>query len=447
MFINFVCATLGNSLHSSIIDEKLRVSLLKENNPTNQMDSVDHTSKQVKISDGPRESSTREGRHAHSRRKKIRQDCEDSDDACARSRPQCGERPLSLPSLHGLTSDSQELIERLQVLSLRRQEVGPEVGQEIEVEPQERRLRSKSQDDCYSVNCHCGEQQFQLSRNHRQHHHRCMHRSTRRRQQRERSGHVDVSLDDNCPGLPQNRVTRRSRHHHAYQQKQHSVCEHCLQERLENSGNSSPTMSTHKRRSAKLHRQIHCATGEVFVADGLDASPGSKSTGEGEGDQGQIQSYMTLKDMKAVTSDFLKGTNDLDESVIQDLKMQFLLGMEEQRKHNTTTANTKRGGHRNLRLDAIQPCLSRNRPREKSSIRVATSTNKVAPLWTQLAFPTEPHTGQDSPRTDMAVINLDLNSSAMHQPLRPSSLKDVSITVREHHPHVHVHHIIHHSQP
>lgn len=316
----------------------------------------------------------------------------------------------------------------------------PEVGSEMVVEPEERRFRSKSQDDCCChVNYHHGEQRFQLSRNYTEHRHRCTHRSTRKRRPRERSGHVDVSLDDNCPGLPQNRVTRRSRHHHTYQQ--HAVCEQCLQERLENSANSSPTMSTHKRRSGKHHRQIHSATGEVVVADGLDLSPESKSAGEGEGER-EVQSYMTLQDMKAITSDFLKGTNDLDESVIQDLKMQFLLGMEEQRKH-TVTANAK-GGHRDLRLDAIQPCLSRNRPRDKSSIRVATSSNKIGPLWNQLAFPTEPRTGQDSPRTDMAVINLDINSSVMRQ---PSSLRDLSSALRENQPHVHVHHVIHHSQP
>lgn len=437
-----MCATLGNSLHSSIIDEKLRPSLLKEDIPNNQIDPVDHTnchpSKQVKICDDRRERSTRDDGHARRRRNRL--DFEDSDNTCARSHLQCGDRPLSLPSLHRLTSDNQEMSQRLQVLSLRRQEVDPEVEQEMLVEPEERRLRSKSQDDgCCHVNCHHGEQRFQLSRNRSEHHHRCTHRSTRKRRPRERSGHVDVSLDDNCPGLAQNRVTRRSRHHHTYQQ--HTVCEQCLQERLENSANSSPNMSTHKRRSAKHHRQIHSATGEVVLADGLDLSPGSKSAGEGEGER-DVQCYMTLQGMKAITSDFLKGTNDLDESVIQDLKMQFLLGMEEQRKHNAT-ANTK-GGHR---LDAIQPSLSRNKPRDKSSIRMATSSNKIAPLWNQLAFPTEPRTGQDSPRTDMAVINLDINSSAMRQPLYPSSLRDLSSALRENQPHVHVHHVIHHSQP
>ena len=248
---------------------------------------------------------------------------------------------------------------------------------------------------------------------------------------------MDVSLDDNCPGLPQNRVTRRSRHHHVSQQP--TVCEQCLQERLENSPNCSPTVSGHKRRSTKQqHRQIHSATGEVVMADGLDLSPESKSAGEGER-EGETQPFMTLEDMQAVTSDFLKGTNDLDESVIQDLKMQFLLGMEEQRK-NTATAHTK-GGQRNVRIDAIQPCLSRNRPRNKSSIRMAAS-GKIAPLWSQLAFPTEPRTGQDSPRTDMAVINLDINSTPMCQPLQEQSSNNEK---RSHH--IHVHHVIHHSQP
>ena len=370
------------------------------------------------------------------------QDCEDLDDICDRKHSHCGDRPMSLPSLHGLR-DNPELIERLQALSLR-QEVEPEV----EVGPQERRLRSKSQDDCYYHNCRHSGQQFQLSRNRGQRH-RCTHRSTKRRRNmprspRERSGRVDVSLDDNCPGLPQNRVTRRSRHHHVYHQ--HTVCEQCLQERLENSANSSPTMS--KRRSGK-HRHVHSATGEVVMADV------SKSAGEGEFSIDQ-QSFMTLQDMKRVTSDFLKGTNDLDESVIQDLKMQYLRGMEEQRRHTATTIITK-GGHRSLRLDTIQPCLSRNRPRDKSSLRMAASSNKGVMSWGPLAFPTEPRTGQDSPRTDMAVINLDINSSAMSQPFvlsDPSSLKDLPNAVQRSecggnlylYNHHHVHHVIHHSQ-
>ncbi len=435
MFINFVCATLGNSLHSSIVDENIRPPLAKENVSTNRMDSVHHTnphtSKEVKVRAGRRERSTRYSSRSR-RRRRNRLDFEETDDTCTRSNLQYGERPLSLPSLHRLTSDDNELIERLQILSLNRQEVGPEVEQEMEVEPEERRLRSKSQDDCLH-----GEQ-FQASRNHGECRHRCSHhRSGRRRRTR---GHVDTSLDDNCPGLPQNRVTRRSRHHHGYQQ--HAVCEQCLQERLGKSATNSPTMSTRKRRSTKQHRQIHSATGEVVIADGLDLSPGSKSGGE---EEREMQSYMTLQDMKAVTSDFLKGTNDLDESVIEDLKMQFLLGMEEQRKqqHTAATATTNRG-QRNLRQYAAQPGLSRNRPKNVSSnIRVATSSNKVAPLWSQLAFPTEPHTGQDSPRTDMAVINLDMNSSVMRRPLQASSL---SISANQPH-HVHVHHVIHHSQP
>ena len=435
MFINFVCATLGNSLHSSIVDEKLRPSLIKENISTSQIDPVDctndHAPKEVKVCAGRRERSTRYSGHSRRRRRRNRLDFEDPDDTCGRSHLQCGDRHLSLPSLHRLTSDDNELIQRLQVLSLKRQEVGPEVEQEMEVEPEDTRLRSKSQDD-YSC-CPHGDQ-FQLSRNHECRHRCSHHRSGRRRRAR---GHVDTSLDDNCPGLPQNRVTRRSRHHHTYQQ--HTVCEQCLQERLGNSATNSPSMSAHKKRSTKQHRHIHSATGEVVMADGVDLSPGSKSAGEGER---EVESYMTLQDMKAVTSDFLKGTNDLDESVIEDLKMQFLLGMEEQRKqHTAATANTK-GGQRNMRQYAIQPGLSRNRPRNMSSVRVATSSNKIAPLWSQLAFP-EPHTGQDSPRTDMAVINLDINSSVMRQPLNASSLR---VSANQPH-HVHVHHVIHHSQP
>ena len=159
---------------------------------------------------------------------------------------------------------------------------------------------------------------------------------------------------------------------------------------------------------------------------------------------------MTLQDMKKVTSDFLKGTNDLDESVIQDLKMQFLRGMEEQRQHNTR----RRGGADCLGLDAIQPSLSRNRPKTKS-FNHSPVLSKGGTLR-HLAFPTEPRTGQDSPRTDMAVFNLDLNSAQMCEGVVvsdpgnaiaiPSSVEEDSgrLYLHKHH---HLHHIIHHSEP
>ena len=172
-----MCATLGNSLHSSIIDEKLRPSLVKENTLTNQIDSVDrsndHTPKQVKICERPRGRSTRHGRHSHRRRNRL--DFEDFDDVYASGHLQHGDRPLSLPSLHRITSDSQELIQRLQDLNLSRQEVGPEVEQEVlEVEPEERRIRSKSQDDCCChVNCHHGDQ----FRNHGERSHKATERT------------------------------------------------------------------------------------------------------------------------------------------------------------------------------------------------------------------------------------------------------------------------------
>ena len=76
-----------------------------------------------------------------------------------------------LPCTASHISDDNDLIQRLQVLSLKRQEVGPEVEEEMEVESEDRRWRSKSQDD-YSYFPH-GDQ-FQLSRN-RECRHRCSH--------------------------------------------------------------------------------------------------------------------------------------------------------------------------------------------------------------------------------------------------------------------------------
>ena len=420
-FISFVCATLGHSLRSSISDQQRGEPCLNENTTAGQVSSTRQTrnstsvnrTRHVQISD-ERDLIKRERKslkmasHLHSCREQM-----EEEEMWSRNH----ERPSSLPSLH--LRDNPEILERLQAL---RREEEQEVGG-ADSPPDVVRSRSKSQDDCFHGNwTHHHSRQ-------RSSHQRCSHGSGKKRrtaagrQQRERNGRVDISLDDNCPGLRQNRVGRRGGRHGGHQQ---AVCDHCFEKF---GGSYSPSR----------RRQRDSPTGERVCED----SPGSRS-GEELG-----ETFMTLQDMKKVTSDFLKGTNDLDEAVIQDLKMQFLRGMEEQRRHNTE----RKSGPHCLRLDAIQPSLSRNRPRTKS-FHLSPVPSKGA-TWRHLAFPTEPRTGQDSPRTDMAVFNLDLNSTVMCQPVvvsDPGSVKDIPSTVegKGHlylHKHHHIHHIIHHSQP
>ena len=423
-----MCATLGHSLH-----EKLGLSP-EEKSPSVQTRSAGQTtcsktdgrncsSKHVKIND-ERGVSVKKG-HTH-RVKRDNSDC-DEEDSWANKHTGYSERPCSLPSLH-LRDD----IERLQSIRLGQEQ---EVRQEAEMGRQEVRSRSKSQDDCYHREWCSPEQRHSAYR-----HHRCTHHSARQRRagrsQRERSGRVDVSLDDNCPGLPENRVTRRGRHHQ--HQHQHTECDHCL-DKLRDRGEDG---CLHRRRR---QRRVQSPTGEQVFADSheLNDSPASRSGGEGE--MKLDERFLTFHDIKRATSENLKGTNDLDESVIKDLKMQFLRGMQEQRKY-TNNLVLRKGGRDNLRLDAIQPSLSRNRPRMKSF-----HPGLPEGAWDQLAFPTEPRTGQDSPRTDMAVFNLDLNSTYMCQPVvvsDPSSVKDLPATIDGGCGyHLHNHHIIHHSQP
>ena len=368
----------------------------------------------------------------------------------SRKHGRCDSRPSSLPSLH--LRDNPSLTERLQALAI-------EAGQEVGVANCQQnvvRSRSKSQDDCYHNNWsgqHC-HQSSPSNQDHRHHHHhgngRRGHRSGQRRRRRnerlekERNSRVDVSLDDNCPGLPQNRVSRRGRQH-----VQTTVCCHRCLDRLGDS--HSPTSSSSRRYTRES--QLGSPSGERTVVDGNCEM--TCSSGSGSRDEGEIiasESLLTLQDMKKATSDFLKGTNELDESVIQDLKVQFLLGMAEQQRHNAKLVTRKSDGNSvGVQLDAIQPWLSRNRPRTKS-LHLSTSNR-----WHQRAFPTEVRTGQDSPRTDMAVFNLDLNSPRMCQPIvlsDPTSIDEIPMArtveggshlyVHKHH---HIHHIIHHSQP
>ena len=166
-----------------------------------------------------------------------------------------------------------------------------------------------------------------------------------------------------------------------------------------------------------------------------------------------FESFMTLEDLKLMTCEFLKGTNDLDESVIQDLKMQFITGMAEQMKQNGK--NVKRCGG-DVRLDAIQPFLSRNRPKTKA-FHLADPSDSQCGNWQQLVFPRETRTGLDSPRTDMAVFNLDMNNDRTCHSIilsdhgtfneRAAAMETGSRGGLYLHKHHHIHHIIHHSHP
>ena len=406
-----MCATLDHSLHA-----KLGITL-EENDQTRSTGQASSTGQTtcnsvngsrncgVNISDEKVTKDHQGYTHCGHTHRHVQRYGNDIEEGLLTSRQRArNERPCSLPSLH--LKDNLNL-ERLEAL---RQ--GQNVRQEVDVGQQEVRSRSKSQDDCYHRDW-CGQQHH--CDGHRQH--RASHRSARRRRagrtRRERNDRVDISLDDNCPGLAQNRVTRRGRQHH----HQHSLCQHC-QDKLRDQGHNSACSRRHRR------RQVQSPTGEQVFPDSQEMNDSSGWRSGGEGEDGIGETFMTLQDIKMVTSDFLKGANDLDESVIKDLKMQFLRGMEEQQRHNQLVL--KKGGHETFRVDPNQSCLSRNKPRTKSF-------HFSHGNWQQLALPTEPRTGQDSPRTDMAVFNLDLNSTSMCQPIvvpDPSSTNDL-LTSRE----------------
>ena len=432
-----MCVTLGHSLHEKLglsPDESgQRVQTRSTGQTTTQTTGgKNYGSKHVKIND-ERGVSVKEG-HTHRRVQTDSRGCDDNDDLWANKHGGRNNRPCSLPSLH-LRDD----IARLQSIRLEQEK---ETTQEAKLGPQEVRSRSKSQDDCYHHDWCSPDHHHNGYR-----HHRCSHCSTRRRRrrttrtQKEKGSRVDVSLDDNCPGLPQNRITRRSSKHH-------TMCDH------HHAAGGEEDVCLQRKYS---QRCVQSPTGEQEFADSsqeLNDSLGSrKSKNGGEGEMRVNECFVTLGDIKRATSDFPKGTNELDVSVINDLKMQFLRGMEEQRKHNNNKAIVlKKSGQESLKLDAIQPSLSRNRPKMKS-LQLGLSEG----AWNQqLAFPIEPRTGQDSPRTDMAVFNLDLNSAYMCQPIvvsDSSSVKDLPATVNGScdghylHKHHHVHHVIHHSQP
>lgn len=267
----------------------------------------------------------------------------------------------------------------------------------------------------------------------------------RKRVGRSKDTPVDVSLDDNCPGV--NIVRRRYTHHH------HAVCEKCLQ-----SLEGKEAFCKQSRR-----RQRHAHSPEIPRNNELQLSPdGQEVRGVGEG-----SGFITLYQLRTVAQALKESTGYIDQEYEKSLQRRSHGGppksqsFRQERKHNQHRLKNKQ---KNVVFD---DCLSVVQPIEPFSQQlygegtvdatVSPSTPEELGHFQELAYPTKTRSGRDSPATDMAVIDLSVDSPCMLQPLEcePCSSGDsTSYTIQENsspnkitHLHHHYHHIIHHGEP
>ena len=275
---------------------------------------------------------------------------------------------------------------------------------------------------CGQQRCTCGENRNHLSSGH-----------GRRRRGRSRSdGHrdsslVDPSLDDDCPGVPENRVRRSPRYAHQHQH-QHHVCKQCMMSRdVSSTCNRAKASGGGKKAWERRYSpDLQHTSARRYRDSSPPPPPPSLTPGP--------TLVVTLEDMRRTAAILKEKSTEFVEQYDSEEELGQVGGNHGDTVVKVTScSNGEVKGHQ---VDVHDVDFSRNVPPYRS--------------------------GRDSPATDMAVANLDLNSSKMLEPLQVSGSVEAIVTggggpvdmVRGHqlylhsHNHHHYHHIIHHhSQP
>ena len=425
--VTFTAATFQQSLQENLVYTHQRLLGSTEGNRGRDSPPAPSTTKHVRINEG--------GHHHHARQIAERGGCLECRQVRNKRRTR-RERPTSMPPIYMRESEETP------------QNAATTITTEDDLGSSQTRSQSKDQKECQHTGTEStpdygheySRRTYEARPPHRKCRCQCNSRGRRKRAGRvsgcdtdmTRDCHVDTSIDDNCPGLPENRI--RTRHHHRYHHHhnhRHSVCERCLE-------------SLGDERHA--HRQKHRHGHELPDKEGDTISAIFRDE-DGTG-------FVTLDQLKTAgllmkrSSGYGSGGSTGERSSL---------------KHSESFNQPK----------------PRAKPVRQGSFRledVPTQSIQVS-NFQELIYPVRSRTGRDSPATDMAVANLDLNSSEMLVPVRNRTRDDISgernlelhqkqssdTTLNNNsdnldvadggtvaqtylHKHHHFHHIIHHSQ-
>lgn len=275
----------------------------------------------------------------------------------------------------------------------------------------------------------------------------------RAEQRRKRAGRskdipVDVSLDDNCPGV--NLIRRRYTHH------RHVVCENCLQSLGKDSRPSRRLRQKQQQTAAAPVSSDVPSTGGELQLRSHDNRHEAVPSGVGEG-----SGFITLYQLRTVAQILRDSTGCVEDDANPKTEnnRQKLSGaprsnsFRQERRHNHHQYRVK-GKQKSVVFD---DCLSTiGRPVDLDTEAVGPVTRH--PHLKELAYPMKSRSGRDSPATDMAVIDLSINSPCMLRPLNGDTSEPTTTTSIEiddagsslskiTHLHHHYHHIIHHGEP
>lgn len=258
----------------------------------------------------------------------------------------------------------------------------------------------------------------------------------RKRVGRSKDMPVDVSLDDNCPGV--NIVRRRHSHHH------HAVCERCLQ----SLGKESFCRQSRRRPKQPPSPEMP-NDGDIQLSP---EDPTAKGLGEGAG-------FITLYQLRTVAQALKENTSHVDQNLQQYEKTQRKsFGLPKSQSFRHERRHQYRMKSQRKSVDDSQSVTLKESPQhlEENDTTASPTTPEELGHFQELVYPMKPRSGRDSPATDMAVIDLSVDSPCMLQPLDKDlqSNKSTSYTMHDNnspnkimHLHHHYHHIIHHGEP
>ncbi len=242
---------------------------------------------------------------------------------------------------------------------------------------------------------------------------------------RDQNSLVDPSIDDNCPGVPENRI-RRPRHQH---QHQHHICKRDVED-LGIVGSNRVGRTNGSGKDWCRHHSLKKEVSNLPVEE-----PGSAM-------------ILTLDDVRMATLLLEKSTEFVEDE-----------SPEEERRENeendlgrfnpNRVHPKKHSNHHDSHFERvyISDCPN-TKVMENGSQFQGRSRLERAEVNGWDDFPASSRSGRDSPATDMAVACLDMNSTRMIEPKHSSEMLVEGGTIRHLylHNHHHYHHVIHHSQ-
>ncbi len=252
---------------------------------------------------------------------------------------------------------------------------------------------------------------------------------------RDPNSFVDTSLDDDCPGVPENRI-RRSRHQH-----QHYVCRQCLEELGSKGwGKSKMAKKGWCRKHSPEQETVH-SSGSGCDHSGAPVGPAlvvsldqvhtlERSTEMTAEDSGNDE---RVRQVAAASLQKVGGADHLDSSRV--IRTSQTKHHHSRKKNGAWTHHVGKDHqeHNHKTLNSAPGSLQDDEPEEHGMTDMSVIPSR---------------SGRDSPATDMAVCCLDLDSPRMLQPQDHQNQQLTGLEDGYHlYYHQHFHHIIHHSQP